>query len=291
MHLMGIINVTPDSFSDGGFWDHAELAIARGHELVKQGATILDIGGESTRPGATALSADEEWKRIEPVLNALAGGRALPTGSSGPCGALISVDTYHASTARRAYEAGATIINDVTGGRGDCAMFATVAELGCDYILQHSRGPAASSNEYATYSDHVAVQVREELLAARDEAVEAGIAPERIILDPGLGFSKVGDHDWDALAGISDIAKKSGHRLLIGPSRKRFLAEVSAPIGSAATDRDIATAALCSHLALACDNIWAVRVHNIADTAVALNVAKKYQYALDKYDLYKKSSF
>lgn len=286
MLVMGIVNVTPDSFSDGGRWESAQAAIAHGHELVTQGAEILDIGGESTRPGATQLSPAAEWQRIAPVLAELGGGKQLAAQTPSAAGVLVSVDTYHAQTARQAVMAGATIVNDVTGGQGDPQMFATVAELGCDYILQHGRGNGQSMNSLAHYSQHVVLEVREELLRSRDKAVAAGIAAERIILDPGLGFAKMGDQDWGVLAGVADLAHE-GHRILIGASRKRFLEPVSRIAGApaAAPDRDLATAVISALLAdlPAAEAVWAVRVHNVAASVIARAVVTKMVEARQAY--------
>ncbi|MDY5589589.1 MAG: dihydropteroate synthase [Arcanobacterium sp.] len=268
MHVMGIVNVTPDSFSDGGLWKEAHAAIAHGRELVEQGADILDIGGESTRPGATMIDSSQEWERIHDVVKALVASvyPEVP----------LSVDTYHASTARLAAEAGASIINDVTGGQGDPEMFATVAELGCDYILQHGRGNPQTMNSLEHYEQHVAVEVHDELLRSRDAAVAAGIAPERIILDPGLGFAKTGDHDWDAIAGI-ELIMHEGHRVLVGASRKRFISELSKPIGAEGPDRDVATAVISGLLSDM--GVWSVRVHNAAASVVAIGVHEQLKSA------------
>lgn len=251
MKIMGIVNVTPNSFSDGGKFLDPRAAIDHGRELIAAGATILDIGGESTRPGAEPVAAQEEWGRIGDVVAELSG--EVP----------VSVDTYHASTARRAVEAGAAIVNDVTGGQGDPDMFATVAELGCDYVLQHGRGNARTMNALADYSDIVG-EVRSELLASRDAALAAGIKAESIILDPGLGFAKVGEQDWEVLRGLGAFLGE-GHRVLVGHSRKRFLVPVSVD-----DERDVATATISAFIA---DSVWAVRVHNVAATATAINVA------------------
>lgn len=288
MHVMGIINVTPDSFSDGGKWASAQSAVSHGRELIAQGAAILDIGGESARPGAQSLSWQEEWARIEPVIDQLAGGRPLVRGTASACGALISVDTYHAETARRAVELGATIVNDVTGGNGDSAMFETIAELGCDYVLQHSRGNAQTMDSLRTYDGHIAYAVRDELLRTRDRAVEAGIEFDSIILDPGLGFAKTGIQDWDMLGGIHEILEE-GNRVLVGASRKRFLDEVSREHGSAQPsfpeDRDLATAILTAFLyePYAPAGAWAVRVHNVKASVKALKTAGSYVEALQRY--------
>ena len=247
MKLMAILNVTPDSFSDGGRWADPDLAIKHGRQLVERGADIIDVGGESTRPGAKPLDPLEEWGRIGKVIAVLASE-----------GVAVSVDTYHADTVRRAAAAGASIINDVTGGRVDPDMFAAVAESGLDYILQHSRGPAQTTNIHAVYDD-VLAEVNAELSERLDAARAAGIADERIILDPGLGFSKVGKHDWDVLAGFADlVAEDPDRRWLLGASRKRFLGDVTP--GSSAEDRDIATHAVTAWAAM--NGVWAVRVHD-----------------------------
>lgn len=251
MRIMGILNVTPNSFSDGGNFIDPEVAIRHGRRLIEDGARIIDIGGESTRPGAEPVPAEQEWERICDVVATLVKETT------------VSVDTYHADTARRSVEAGAHIVNDVTGGQGDPRMFATVAELDCRYILQHGRGNAQSMNSLAEYDDGVST-VREELLASRDAAVAAGIAPERIILDPGLGFAKVGDMDWQVLRGL-DAFLDEGHPVLIGQSRKRFLGQVT--VGG---ERDVATAVISG--LLADRGVWAVRVHNVAATRTAVNV-------------------
>lgn len=251
MQIMGILNVTPNSFSDGGRYTDPEVAIDHGRTLIEHGASIIDIGGESTRPGAEPVPAEREWDRIADVVATLAKETT------------VSVDTYHAYTARKSVEAGAHIVNDVTGGQADPDMFATVAGLDCDYILQHGRGNARSMNDLASYDDVVAT-VREELLGSRDAAVAAGIAPERIILDPGLGFAKVGDQDWQVLRGV-DAFLGEGHQVLIGQSRKRFLSPVTVN-----EERDVASAVISGLLAGM--GVWAVRVHNVAATRTALNV-------------------
>ncbi|MDY5584680.1 MAG: dihydropteroate synthase [Arcanobacterium sp.] len=259
---MGILNVTPDSFSDGGKWASVEQAIAHGEALISAGAEIVDIGGESTRPGATALSAAEEWQRIGPVVSALAAK------------AVISVDTYHSETARLAATAGAKIINDVTGGKGDPQMWKTVAGLDVDYILQHSRGNSVVMNDLASYPQGVVKEVTAELALARDNALQAGIEEQRIILDPGLGFAKVGDQDWEILGGLAEVANL-GHRVLIGHSRKRSMARVAGP-DSKPEERDTASAVVAAWLAkqnfpaARYTKIWAARVHNVAASAQAI---------------------
>ncbi|WP_233558352.1 dihydropteroate synthase [Tessaracoccus sp. OH4464_COT-324] len=238
--VMGVVNVTPDSFSDGGLWLECDAAVTHALELVAQGARIVDVGGESTRPGAQRVSAAEEIGRVVPVIARL---RDQVT---------LSVDTMRAQTAVAACAAGATLVNDVSGGMADPAMFETVAELGTDYVLQHWRGPSAVMDEMANYDD-VAAEVLGETLARRDAAVAAGIAPERIILDPGLGFAKSPEHNWALLADLPRW-QATGHRVLIGASRKRFLAP--------ARDRDAATAAVTAWCAA--HGVWAVRTHEVS---------------------------
>ncbi len=259
MHLMGILNVTPDSFSDGGKWVTVDNAIARGAELIDAGATIIDVGGESTRPGAVEISAETEWERIGEVVRNLAAE------------VTVSVDTYHADTARKAVEAGAKIINDVRGGLADPQMFATIAELECDYILQHSRGNAQTMNSLSEYAYGVVDTVAQELAQRLDMAVKMGINPQHIILDPGVGFAKLGDQDWELLAGINKFLAL-GQRVLIGQSRKRFLAAVCGE-QSLATQRDTATATISA--LLSGTEVWAVRVHDVASSAQAIGVREK----------------
>lgn len=254
MEIMGILNVTPDSFSDGGEFSTPHDAITHAHTLIAAGATIIDIGGESTRPGATAITADEEWQRIAPVVTALVSESE----------ARISVDTYHAQTARRAIDAGADIINDVTGGRVDADMFSVIADSNVDYVLQHSRGGAATTNNTAVYDDVVA-DVMSELDERLAQAEAAGIDTERIIIDPGLGFSKVGDHDWQIITHIDTFTSHFANRVLVGHSRKRFLGK-----------SDLATALVSAHLR---DKVWGIRVHDVAGSAEALHVADRLHNA------------
>lgn len=258
--VMGILNVTPDSFSDGGAHFSPTDAIGAAEAMVEAGADIIDIGGESTRPGATPISAEEEWERIGGVVAHLA-----------KAGVRLSVDTYHAQTARRAGDVGVEIINDVTGGAGDADMYSAVAATGCLYVLQHSRGPAAGA---ADYGENIGRTVAEELAAARMRAGAGGIDVERIILDPGFGFSKDSAQCWALAANLNPVFQL-GRPVLIGVSRKRFLAEVSQ--GDAATDRDGASAALA--LYAASRGAWAVRAHNVALTRAAVDVAARLREA------------
>ncbi|MCF2706659.1 dihydropteroate synthase [Arcanobacterium haemolyticum] len=250
---MGILNVTPDSFSDGGRWNDVDAAIAQGYKLIHEGADIIDIGGESTRPGARMLEPDEEWDRIGAVVRAL-------SQTSTP----ISVDTYHATTARRAIEAGATIINDVTGGAGDPSMLSTVAALGCPYILQHGRGNPQTMGSLASYTS-VSREVADELREGLERAIAVGINTDNIVVDPGFGFAKDSVHNWD-LAANFDAIEELGFPILVGVSRKRFLAELEP------ASRDDVTAALTSYFAQR--GVWGVRVHAVAPSRAGVLTAQ-----------------
>lgn len=260
--VMGIVNVTPDSFSDGGLYLAPERAVEHALTLVGQGAEMLDIGGESTRPGATRVSEDEELRRVLPVVRALHGRAEL---RSVP----ISVDTVRASVARAAVEAGAGIVNDVSGGLADPRMFPVVAELGVDYVCQHWRGFGAEMVTRAHYTD-VVVDVHRELAARLDAAVGAGIASERLIADPGLGFAKMGEQDWELLRHL-EVFVAMGHRVLIGASRKRFLGTLLH--GREVGGRDAATAAVSAWCAQ--HGVWAVRTHEVASQVDAVAVAER----------------
>ncbi len=243
MLVMGILNVTPDSFADGGKHFTFEHAVQRGLQMIEEGVDIIDIGGESTRPGAERVSEDEEQARIIPVIRALAGK-----------GADISVDTMRASTARLAIEAGASIVNDVSGGAADPAMFSTVAELGCKYTLMHWRGHSKDMNEKARYDD-VVVDIIKEVRFQLDKALAAGIKNENIVLDPGLGFAKDAEHNWEILERIEEFTAL-GYPVLIGHSRKRFIG------GDTPDDREAGTLDISK--SLVGKGIWAVRVHSVA---------------------------
>jgi dihydropteroate synthase len=242
MLVMGILNVTPDSFADGGINFETHIAIARGLEMIDEGVDIIDIGGESTRPGAERISALEEQVRVIPVIEGLAGQ-----------GVTISVDTMRAETARLAVSAGASIVNDVSGGAADAEMFATVAELGCKYTLMHWRGHSVDMNSKAIYTDVVS-EVIEEVTLHLDEALAAGIKRENIILDPGIGFAKDAEHNWEILKRIDEFIAL-GYPVLIGHSRKRFLG------GDTPDSREAATVAVTQ--SLVGKGIWAVRVHGV----------------------------
>ena len=264
--IMGIVNVTPDSFSDGGRWLDQDAAIAHGRALASQGADLLDVGGESTRPGSTRPTEAEELDRVLPVITALAGD-----------GHAVSVDTMRAGVARAALEAGASVVNDVSGGLADETMPELVASSGAPFVAMHWRGLLTDSHEAPHYDDVVA-EVRAELEERVDALVVAGVAREQIILDPGLGFSKDARHNWELLAGLEEIVGL-GHPVLLGASRKRFLGRLPARPGapvdlggapSPAPDRDAATAA--TSLLAAQAGCWAVRVHDVPSTRDALAV-------------------
>lgn len=254
MLVMGILNVTPNSFSDGGqYLDHA-AAVEHGRRLVADGADIVDVGGESTRPGAQRIGSDEEQRRILPVIRSLAAD-----------GIRISVDTMNADTALASVEAGVEIINDVSGGLADPRMAEVAARTGALFLLSHWRGHSTEMDSRAKYGD-VVQDVRSELVA-RLEAVEAaGVRRDRIVLDPGLGFAKQSDHNWQILSRIGEL-QSIGLPVLVGASRKRFL---GALLDESATmaDRDLPTAVLSA--LLADSGLWGVRVHDVSATAVAL---------------------
>jgi dihydropteroate synthase len=243
MKIMGILNVTPDSFADGGRHDTYEKAVARGLEMISEGVDIIDIGGESTRPGAERVSAEEEQARVIPVIEKLS-----------QTGIPISIDTMRAQTADKAIAAGASIVNDVSGGLADDAMHETVAELGCPYILMHWRGHSADMNSRAIYIDVVSDVITEIGLQV-DKALRSGIAKNNLIIDPGLGFAKEAEHNWEILRRIEEFTDL-GYPVLIGGSRKRFLG------GQSPDEREAATIDLTR--SLLAKSIWAVRVHSVA---------------------------
>ncbi|WP_030622155.1 dihydropteroate synthase [Streptomyces sclerotialus] len=263
--VMGIVNVTPDSFSDGGRWYDPGRAVAHGLALLDEGADILDVGGESTRPGAVRPSAEEELRRVLPVVRELAAA-----------GAYVSVDTMRAEVAARAVEAGATLVNDVSGGLADPAMLPLMAQAGVPYVAMHWRGHSAGMQANAVYDDVVA-DVVDELRWRVEAAVHAGIAPDRIVLDPGLGFAKSPEHNWQLLGRLQEVAAL-GHPVLVGAARKSFLGQLLADPATGlprpADQRDAATSAV-SVLA-ATQGAWCVRVHDVASTADAVRVTARW---------------
>jgi len=267
--VMGVINVTPDSFSDGGsFFDH-DAALRHGRELIAEGADILDVGGESTRPGAARVDPEEELRRTIPVIRALADEPAIRDGRTA-----ISVDTMRAATARQAYEAGARLINDVSGGQADPAMIPTAAELGCAYVQMHWRGHSVDMQSRAHYQN-VVTEVRDELARLADRALAAGIGADRLVLDPGFGFAKTGEHNWQLLQHL-DVLHELGRPLLFAASRKRFLGTLLAdPDGNprAPLGRDDATTALTGWAAQ--HDFWAVRVHTVRPSRDAIAVVDR----------------
>lgn len=243
MLVMGILNVTPDSFSDGGEFTTVETAVAHGLEMLKDGADVIDIGGESTRPGAQRVSEEEELSRVMPVITQLAAQ-----------GAVISIDTMRASVAREAVVAGAKYINDVSGGMADERMHHVAAELKVPYILMHWRGHSKDMNSKAIYGDVVA-DVSSELKNQIDKALTAGISKDNLIIDPGIGFAKEADHNWELINRIDEIMAL-GYPVLVGASRKRFLG------GDSPQERDNATLKVTE--GLVGKGIWGVRVHVVA---------------------------
>jgi dihydropteroate synthase len=265
--IMGVVNVTPDSFSDGGRYVDPDDAVAHGLRLRSEGANLLDVGGESTRPGAERVAPGVEQERVLPVVRALA-----------EAGAMVSIDTMNPSTALAAVEAGARIVNDVSGGLADPDLLAAVSTTNADLVLGHWRGPSADMYARADYADVVRDVLRE--LAERvDAAAAAGIPPGRVIVDPGIGFGKKGAQNWDVLRALPRVTGL-GHRVLVGTSRKRFLAEALGEDGSGSDPtvtearRDLATAVTSVLAAQA--GAWAVRVHDVVATRDALRIADQW---------------
>ena len=293
--VMGVVNVTPDSFSDGGAWLGADAAVAHGLELAAQGADILDVGGESTRPGAQRISAEEEIRRVQPVIAELARS-----------GVPVSVDTMRARVAELALEAGARLVNDVSGGLADPHMPRLVAKASVPYVVMHWRGHSHDMNSRAVYDD-VVREVCDELRRRVDAVVAEGVDPSMIVLDPGLGFSKLSEHNWRLLAALPDIAclgtgKGAGagaapgacvrgagpdaddpprrFPVLVGASRKRFLGRLLATADgtprsfTGSDDATVATTALA-----AAAGAWCVRVHKVPANADAVRVAAAWRAA------------
>ena len=265
--VMGVVNVTPDSFSDGGRWYTPAAAVAHGLTLLEQGADLLDVGGESTRPGARRVPVAEELDRVLPVIEALASR-----------GAAVSVDTTRSQVARAAVERGAVLVNDVSGGLADDEMAGVVAATGVTYVAMHWRGHADVMDELAEYGD-VVTDVRRELADRRAQLRAAGVHDEQVVLDPGLGFAKPGAANWPLLARLPELVA-DGFPVLVGASRKRFLGHLLAgPDGTPAPPlaRDGATAAISALAAV--HGAWCVRVHDVPASADAVRVAAAWQSA------------
>jgi dihydropteroate synthase len=262
--VVGVLNVTPDSFSDGGRYASVDDAVAHAIAMREAGADLIDIGGESTRPGAQRIDADEEQRRVLPVITELAAA-----------GVPMSIDTYRASVAAAALQAGATVVNDVSGGLADPSMATVVRDAGCPWILMHWRGHSAHMQELALYDD-VVKDVRSELLARVDAAVAAGVDEARLVIDPGLGFAKTAAHNWAILAALDSLVE-IGLPVLVAASRKSFLGSLLA--GSDGTprpvdDREDATTAITAFCAM--HGVWGVRVHEVrpsVDAALAIAAA------------------
>jgi dihydropteroate synthase len=282
--VMGVVNVTPDSFSDGGRWFGAEAAIAHGLELIGQGADIVDVGGESTRPGAQRIPADEELRRVKPVITELV-----------KAGAVVSVDTMRAQVAEWAVNAGVSLVNDVSGGLADPYMPRLVGKAGIPYVVMHWRGHSHEMHTRAVYAD-VVREVHDELAQRIDAVTAEGVDPSMIVLDPGLGFSKnpaawgPDAHNWQLLAGLGEVAAIGGRDfpVLVGASRKRHLSRLFSPggrppEGEAGSDsrlfehNDAATAAVTA--LAAAGGAWCVRVHEVPGNADAVRVAAAFRAA------------
>lgn len=256
--VFGILNVTPDSFSDGGLWDTPDAAVAHARRMVADGADVIDVGGESTRPGAEPIDADEEARRVLPVIRALCDD-----------GIVVSVDTMRASTATSAISLGATYVNDVSGGLFDADMVTAVTHSPATYIAMHWRGDSRAMDDLAVYDD-VTRDVMSELEERVERIMDAGLEPNRLWLDPGLGFAKNADHNWELLRNLDQLVAL-GYPVLVGASRKRFLS----PFGESPADRDEATAAISLLAAEA--GVAAVRVHDVGRTARAFAVRSAWQ--------------
>jgi dihydropteroate synthase len=262
--VMGVLNVTPDSFSDGGRYFSVDDAVRHAHEMWAAGPDLIDIGGESTRPGAERVDADVEIARIEPVIKELAAA-----------GVRISVDTTRARVAEAALAAGATVVNDVSGGLADPGMARVVADAGVPWILMHWRGHSKDMNSLAVYGDVVA-EVKAELTARVDVAVAAGVDPRAIVIDPGLGFAKQAEHDWALLRGL-DVLLSLGFPVLVGASRKRFIGRLLAAEDGTPRPpdgREDATAAISTMAAA--QGVWGVRVHDVVRSLDAVRVVAEW---------------
>jgi dihydropteroate synthase len=254
--IIGVLNVTPDSFSDGGQFIDTDAAVAHAVELRSQGADLIDVGGESTRPGAERIDPELEQRRIMPVVRELV-ARSIP----------VSVDTMNAVTAKAAADAGVTVINDVSGGLADPEMYRVVAQTEVSYIASHWRGHSDTMDDLTDYQN-VLREVRNALKDRIAELLVWGVSPDRIVIDPGLGFAKTSQHNWALLSGLTDLVS-IGYPVLIGASRKRFLAPF-AEEGAPTAERDFATSIISALAAEA--GVWGVRVHDVPTTATAFDI-------------------
>jgi dihydropteroate synthase len=270
--VMGVLNVTPDSFSDGGRYLQPHAALEHGRRLVAEGADLVDVGGESTRPGAARTSTQEETDRILPVVAGLVAD-----------GVLVSVDTMRASVATEAVRAGAVLVNDVSGGRADPEMLPEVARLGTAYVVMHWRAHSREMQQHTSYGD-VVTDVLAELGQQVQDALAAGVQPHRIAVDPGIGFSKTADQNWDVLAGMERL-HDLGHPVLIATSRKRFLGALLADASGALRppdQREDATTATSTLAAVS--GAWCIRTHAVRPTVDAVKVAMRWAATADRVE-------
>jgi dihydropteroate synthase len=268
VQVMGVVNVTDDSFSDGGRYLDAERAVEQGLALAADGAVIIDVGGESTRPGAVRIDPQVEAARVVPVVKGLASH-----------GITVSIDTMHAGVARAALENGAQMVNDVSGGRADASMAGLLVEADVPWVLMHWRSVSSEHPHTAPRYRDVVAEVRAELLASVDDAVVAGVDPAKLIIDPGLGFAKTGQHNWALLHALPELVA-TGVPVLIGASRKRFLGNLLAgPDGAVRPPdgRETATAVVSALAAL--HGAWGVRVHDVRASVDALRVVDAWRRA------------
>jgi dihydropteroate synthase len=256
--VMGVLNVTPDSFSDGGRYLDVDSAVAHGHAMARAGADIIDIGGESTRPGAQRISADEELRRVIPVARELVAA-----------GVPVSVDTMRAEVALASVSAGVQVVNDVSGGLADAAMAGAVAELGVAFVAMHWRAHSAVMQQHTHYAGDIVRAVGEELARRTDSLVAAGVQFERIVVDPGIGFAKNTAHNWALLSRLPELSARLQRPVLVGASRKRFLRRAAG-----ASVLDAATASVSALAALA--GAKCVRVHDVAGNLAAVRVAENW---------------
>ncbi|MEY3733438.1 MAG: dihydropteroate synthase [Actinomycetota bacterium] len=263
--VMGILNVTPDSFSDGGRWSSTDAAIARGIDLHSEGADLVDVGGESTRPGAQRISVEDELARVLPVVRALASE-----------GIAVSIDTMRAEVAAACVDAGAVLVNDVSGGQADPLMLPWLASVTIPYVAMHWRGPSDVMEDLATYGDVVS-EVVDELAERLQALADAGVDPDRVVLDPGLGFAKRSPHNWALLRDLEEL-ESLGRPLLVGASRKRFLGDLLAGADGAARPMEGRDAAGDAVTALAAYlGVWCVRVHEVRASRDAVLVAQAWK--------------